>query len=324
MANKKVFITRQIPKKGIDMLVEAGLDVEIGSMTKALSQKEIIKRAKGAEALLCLLVDKIDEGVLASLLPELKIVANYAVGYDNVDVKAAKERGIVVTNTPGVLTDAVAEHTVALTLALAKRLVEADNYVRAGKYKGWEPDLFVGGELKGKVAGIVGHGRIGCQVAEIFQKGFGMKILYHDANRDEQAEARCGISYATLHELANQADVISLHVPLLPATHHLIGEKEFGLMKPTAYLVNTSRGPIVDEKALVSALKKKQIAGAGLDVYENEPKLTPGLAKLSNVILTPHTASATKEARETMAVMSAQNIIAVLSGQTPPNAVEVK
>ena len=185
-------------------------------------------------------------------------------------------------------------------------------FVRKGKFRGWEPNLFLGTELKGKTLGLVGHGRIGCRTAKIMQKGFGMRVIYYDAVRDQAREEQCGITYASLEQLLKEADVVSLHVPLLPSTEHLIGEKELRLMKPTSYIVNTARGPVIDEKALVKALQEKRIAGAALDVFEEEPKLASGLAKLENVLLTPHIASATNEAREQMATMAAQNIIDTL------------
>ena len=298
----KVFITTKIPEKGIEFLKMEGYQVEIGQL----------KNAKGAHALLCMLVDTIDARTMDVIGSQLKVISNMAVGLDNVDLEAAKQRGIKVTNTPDVLTGAVAEHTVALTLGIARRIAEADRFVRQGKFKGWDPLLLLGTELAGKVFGIVGHGRIGCRVADIMQKGFGMSVIYFDAVRDEAKESQCGIRYSQLDNLLKEADVVSLHVPLLPSTRHMIGEKELKMMKKTAYLINTARGAVVDEKALVLALKEKWIAGAALDVFEKEPALSPGLASLQNVVLTPHIASATKEAREHMAELAAQNIIAVL------------
>lgn len=310
----KVFITTKIPDKGIQILRDKGYEVSVGP-DHILSRREIMQKAKGVEALLCQLEDKIDAKFLDAIGSQLKVVANYAVGYDNIDLQEVKARHIAVCNTPGVLTQAVAEHTVGLILAVARRVVEADAFIRSGKYRGFDPDLFVGMELKGKVLGIVGHGRIGCRVADILQKAFEMNVIYYDIARDIQAERACGISYASLQELLIKADVVSLHVSLSPATKHLIGEKELNTMKSGAYLINTARGLVVDEKALVKILKGKRIKGAALDVFENEPKLAPGLAKLKNVVLTPHIGSATKEAREKMAEVSAQNIIAVIEGK---------
>jgi len=310
---EKVFVTTKIPDVGINLLKQKGYQVVVGSATRNLSRKEIIKKAKGFDALLCQLEDKIDGVVMDALLPNLKVISNYAVGLDNIDVKAARQRKIVVGNTPGVLTETVAEHTVGLILCIAKRIVEADCFIRAGKYKGFEPDLLVGVELMGKTLGIVGHGRIGCRAAQILQKGFGMRVVYYDIKGPGIHEV-CGAKKSSLKALLKEADVVSLHVPLLSSTRHLIGEREFKIMKKTSYLINTARGSVVNEKALVQALRGKGegIAGAGLDVFEKEPKLAPGLAKLSNVVLTPHIGSASKEARSAMAELAAKNIIMAL------------
>ena len=308
---KKVFVTTKIPEVGTNLLKQKGYQVVVGCATRNLSTKEIIKKAKGFDALLCQLEDKIDRHVMDALLPNLKVISNYAVGLDNIDEKAAKQRGIVVGNTPGVLTKTVAEHTVGLILAISKRIVEADRFIRAGKYRGFEPDLLVGTELMGKTLGIVGHGRIGCRTAQILQKGFGMRVVYYDIKGQGIHEV-CGAKKSSLKELLKVADVVSLHVPLLSSTHHLIGEREFKTMKKTAYLVNTARGAVIDEKALVLALKTNRIKGAALDVFEKEPKLAPGLVKQNNVVLTPHIASASVEARSAMAELAAKNIIVVL------------
>lgn len=319
----KVFITRKIPENGIRLLKQKGHKVKVGSQVRNLAAKEIAIKGKGADALLCLLTDTIDGKLMDALGPQLKVIANYAVGFDNIDVGAARKRSIQVTNTPGVLTEAVAEHAVALIFGIVRRLAESDRFVRAKKYKGWEPELFLGEELQGKILGIVGHGRTGCRVADILQKGLGMKVLYYDVVRDKKAEARCGIQYASFFGLLKKADVVSLHVPLLPSTRHLISRKELSAMKKTAYLINTSRGPVVDEKMLVKAMKKNWITGAALDVFESEPAFTPGLLDLENVLLTPHIASATRETRKKMAELAAKNIIAVLSGKKPQNPVRI-
>jgi lactate dehydrogenase-like 2-hydroxyacid dehydrogenase len=236
-------------------------------------------------------------------------------------VKAATERKISVSNTPGVLTEAVAEHTFALLLTVAKRIVEADRFTRGGEYKQWEPKGFLGPQIWGKTIGIVGLGRIGSFVAQISHGGFNMEVLYHDVKKNEEFEMRFSAKYRDLENLLKESDFVTIHVPLLPATHHLIGEKELGIMKKTAILINTSRGPVVDEASLVGALKAGKIAGAGLDVFEKEPELTLGLAELPNVALTPHTASATREARSAMSKIAAENIAAALEGKTPPNLV---
>src|SRR3989338_331460 len=298
---RKVFVSKQAPQKAVQLLQSAGFEVEVGDM----------KNAKNADALFSLVIDKVDVKLMEAS-PQLKVVSNMAVGLDNIDQEAAKQRGIAVKNPPDVLTESVAEHAVLLILGIARKVSQADMFVRKGKFKGWDPQLFLGTELKGKTLGLVGHGRIGCRTAEIMQKGFGMRVIYYDALRDQVREEQCGITYASLEQLLKEADVVSLHVPLLPTTKHLIGDKELGLMKPTSYIVNTARGAVIDEKALVKALQNGVIAGAALDVFEEEPKLASGLAKLENVLLTPHIASATNEARERMAILAAQNIIDAL------------
>ncbi|MBI2664550.1 D-glycerate dehydrogenase [Candidatus Woesearchaeota archaeon] len=315
----KVFVTRQIPETGISMLRKK-YSVTVSKKNRALTKKELIAGTKGKDALLCLLTDKIDMRVLKAS-KKLKVVANYAVGFDNIDVKAASKLKIPVTNTPGVLTDAVADHACALMLGISRRIAESDKFVRAGKYRGWEPMLLLGGDFRNKTLGILGLGRIGSAVAESMHRGFGMKILYYDIKKNMQFERSVKAKFSSVQQVMKNSDYISVHVPLLPATRHLVGAKELRMMKKSAYLINTSRGPVVDEKALVKALRKKQIAGAALDVFEKEPKLSAGLAKLDNVILTPHTASATNAARNEMSRIAAKNIIAVLSGKKAPNAV---
>ena len=319
----KIFITRQIPEKGINMLKEKGHEVAVGPEEK-ISREELLAGVKGVEAILSVLTEKIDGEVMEAAGKQLKIIANYAVGYNNIDVAEAKKRDIMVTNTPGVLTDAVAEHTVALLFAIAERIVEADRYTRAGKFKAWGPKLLLGADIKGKTLGIVGLGRIGSAVAQRMQDGFGVKIIYFDIRRNEELEKKFNIEYRELDDLLKEADFVSLHTALTNETRHLINTERLKLMKPTAYLINTSRGPIVDEKALLEVLKNKTIAGAALDVFENEPELTPGLTELENIVLTPHIASATKGTRDKMAEMAANNIVAALEGQTPMNLVEQK
>jgi len=228
----------------------------------------------------------------------------------------------MVSNTPGVLTEAVAEHALALIFSTAKSIVEADKYVRSGKYTQWEPKGFLGPQLTGKTLAIIGLGRIGSMVAEVAHLGLKMDILYHDVKRNEDFESKVDAKFGELDEVLKQADVVSIHVPLLPATKHLINKEKLSLMKNSAILINTSRGPVVDEKALIEALSSKQIWGAGLDVFENEPALSPGLVELPNVVITPHTASATIEARDAMSKIAAENILAALDGQTPPNLVK--
>lgn len=317
----KIFVTRLIPDSGINLLRDKKYDVAISRFDRALTRKEIIKYAKGVDALLCLLTDKIDGEIMDGIGKQLRIIANYAVGVDNIDIEAAKTRGIMVSNTPGVLTEAVAEHTIALLFAATKRIAEADRFARAGKFKGWEPMFLLGSDVAGKILGIIGLGRIGGEVAKRMRDGFNVKIIYYDQMRNEEVEKALGIEYFDLETLLKMADFVSIHVPLLPSTKHLISERELKLMKSSAYLINTSRGPVIDEKALVEALKNKTIRGAALDVFEFEPKFSPGLAKLNNVVLTPHIASATEETRGKMSELAAQNIIDALSGRKPKNLV---
>tara|TARA_B100001971_G_C18241464_1_gene571241 strand:- start:944 stop:1930 length:987 start_codon:yes stop_codon:yes gene_type:complete len=328
MKKFKVFVARKIPEAGITLLKKAGLDVEINKdENKILSKKELIRKIKDKNALLSLLTDKIDKEVLSSA-PNLKIIANYAVGFDNIDVKAASEKGITVTNTPGVLTETVAEHTFALMMASARRIVESDKFTKQGKYKAWGPLLFLGHDLKDKTLGIIGLGRIGSAVAKRAVKGMGMKLIYNKRHRDKPFEKKYGAEFASLNTLLKKSDFISIHVPLTPKTRHLISSKEFKLMKNNAILVNTSRGPIVDEKALVNALKNKKIAGAALDVFECEPEITCStssitqLRDLDNVILTPHIASASVETRSKMAEMAALSIVDFAKGKLPKNIVK--
>lgn len=323
----KIFVTRPIPEAGINTLKEKGYEVVVSAYDRVLTKEELITALRGQnyDAVLCLLTDKIDGEVLDTAGKQVKIFANYAVGFDNIDLKAAEERGMMITNTPGVLTNTVAEHTFALMLAVAHRIAEADRFTRAGKYEGWAPMLLLGNDVSGKTIGIVGLGRIGSRVAHHAVKGFDAKVIYHDIKRNEDFEKEFGAVYKEkLEDLLKEADFVSIHVPLLDATRHLINAERLKVMKPTAYLINTSRGPIVDEAALVGALKNKTIRGAAIDVFENEPKLAPGLAGLENVIITPHIASGTEETRSAMAELAAQNIIAALEGKEPPNLVKKK
>ena len=314
----KIFVTRRIPEPGLELL-RKNHEIEVFPRNRIPTKKEIIDGIKGKDGLLCLLTDPVDKEVINSE-PNLKMIASYAVGYDNIDVKVATERGIPVSNTPGVLTDTTAEMAWALLFSVARRIVEADSFTKAGKFEGWGPMLMLGQDVTNKTLGIVGAGRIGTAFA-LKSKGFSMKVLYVDGKTNSTLEKELGAKKVEFNELLKQSDYISLHVPLLPSTNHLIGEKELQMMKKTAVLINTSRGPVVDEKALVKALKEKWIFGAGLDVYEHEPEVTEGLKKLNNVVLQPHSASATFETRSKMAVMAAENMIAGLKGEIPPNCV---
>ena len=314
----KIFVTREIPEIGIKMLKDKGYDVSVYSEDKVIPREELLSNVKGCDAILSLLTDKIDAGVFDAAGSQLKVVANYAVGFNNIDIEEAKKRELIITNTPGVLTDTVAEHTFGLILSIAQRVTEGDRYVRAGKFVGWEPMLLLGNDISKKTLGVLGLGRIGSRVAHHAARGFEMKIIYYDVKRDEQFEKEYGAEFkATPEELLKEADFVSIHVPLLDSTKHLINAERLSMMKPTAYLVNTSRGPVIDEKALVEALKNKVIRGAALDVFENEPALAPGLPGVNNAVLTPHAASATEETRGEMAKLAAPNIIDVLEGGKP-------
>ena len=318
----KVFITRKIPESGTNLLKEKKYEVDVSRKDGVLTKKELIAAltAKEFNAVLCLLTDTIDSDVFDAA-PKAKIFANYAVGVNNIDIEEAKRRGVFISNTPDVLTNSVAEHAIALLMALAKRIPEGDRFVREGKYAGWAPELLLGTDLLGKTLGILGTGRIGSRVAEIAAKGLGMKVIYYDVARNDILEKNVGASFRkTPEEVLSEADAVSIHVPLLESTRHLINAERLSKMKKTAYLINTSRGPVVDEAALVAALTQGIIRGAALDVFEHEPKLASGLSGLSNVIITPHTASATEETRSAMSRVAAENIIAALEGKTPPNA----
>jgi glyoxylate reductase len=313
----KIFVTRNIPDAGIKLLKSKGHTVRISKQKGPISRVDLVKGVKWCDALLCLLTDKIDKKII-NTNPNLKIIANYAVGYDNIDQDYAWSKGIAVSNTPSLeISNAVAEHTFALIMACLHHLTEADDFVRDKKYKFWDPNLYIGPKIKNKKLGIIGLGRIGARVAEIAYGGMGMEVVYYDIRRDKSFEKKYKAKFCTLTKLLKESDIVSLHVPLLKSTKHLISAKELKMMKKTSYLINTSRGPVIDEKALVSALQKKVIAGAGLDVYEFEPRLTPGLTKLRNVVLTPHIASASLEARQDMSRIAAKNIMAVLKGKKP-------
>jgi lactate dehydrogenase-like 2-hydroxyacid dehydrogenase len=316
---KTVYVARMIPQETIDEL-RKHFEVLVNPEDRALTKAELKEKAKGCDAIVSLITDTIDGELLDAVGPQCKIVANYAVGINNFDVAAATKRGVVLTNTPGVLDDATATHTFALLLATARRIVEADRYVRAGKWKGWSPMFFIGMDVDRKTLGIAGLGRIGTNVARK-ARGFDMKIIYSGTNRNPQAEKEVGAAYVDKEALLRESDFLTLHVPLTPETRHYIGEKELKLMKKTAVLINASRGPVVDEKALLKALQEKQIWAAGLDVFENEPEIVPGLLELDNVVVVPHIASATTETRINMGKIALNNIVKVLNGQPPDTCV---
>jgi lactate dehydrogenase-like 2-hydroxyacid dehydrogenase len=324
----KVYVTRTIPDAGLALLKAKKYDVVVNPDDRVHTTPELIAvlAKEKPDALLSLLTDKIDAAVLEAAGPQLKIVANYAVGFDNVDLAAAKAKHIAVTNTPSaVVSDSVAEHTFALILALAHRVVESDGFARAGRYHGWDPNLMVGTLLVGKTIGVIGLGRIGAGVVTRAVKGMGMRAMYYDLKPNLAFEQETGAIFETMEKVLAQSDVVSVHVPLMEKTRHLISTPQLALMKPTAYLVNTARGPIVDEKAVLQALTDRKIAGFATDVFECEPSIDCDptdhleLKAMPNVILTPHTASATVEARQDMSRIAAENIIAVLGGQPPIN-----
>ena len=316
----KKFVTRQIPEAGIKLLKEKGYEVSVYQGDEMIPRAELLESVKGCDAILPLLTDKMDAEVFEAAGPQLKVVANYAVGFDNINLEDAKKHNVFATNTPDVLTETVAEHAFGLILSIAQRITEGDRFTRAGKYKGWAPLLMLGNDVSHKTLGVLGLGRIGSRVAHHGARGFDMRVIYYDVKRNEAFEKEYGAEFvADPEELLKKADFISVHVPLLPTTKHLINAERLKMMKPTAYLVNTSRGPVIDEVALADALKNKVIRGAGLDVFENEPQLAPGLAELENVILTPHAASATEETRAKMSEVAALNIIDALEGGRPRN-----
>jgi lactate dehydrogenase-like 2-hydroxyacid dehydrogenase len=308
-----------IPEACIDQL-RKHFDVDVNPEDRALSYDELKQKVRGKNAIVSLLTDTIDGGLLDAAGPQCKIVANYAVGFNNFDLKAATERNVILTNTPGVLDDATATLTFTLLLATARRIAEADAYVRAGKWRGWAPMFFVGLDVDRRTLGIAGLGRIGKNVARK-AAGFDMKIIYSDVNRDLAFEKEHNATYVDKATLLKESDFLTLHVPLLPETKHYIGAAELKQMKKTAVLINAARGPVVDEKALVEALRAKTIWGAGLDVFEDEPTLAPGLAELDNVVIVPHIASATAETRFKMGEIAVNNVIKVLTGQAPDTCV---
>jgi len=320
---QKIFVTRKIPDVGIKMLQDKGFAVDIYPKDEILSHKKLLGILKKGDydGVISLITDSIDKSIF-DIAPSVKIFSNYATGFDNIDLVEAKKHAVTITNAPSdIASESVAEHAIALMLTLAARIVEANEFVRKGKYKGWDPMGFIGEDILGKTLGIIGVGRIGSRVAH-YAKGLGLNIIYSDVARNDNLEKECGAVFCnSVEELLPKSDFVSIHVPLMDSTHHLINEARLKLMKRTAFLINTSRGPVIDEKALVTALQNKTIAGAGLDVFEFEPKLSAGLSKLSNVVLTPHIASASIEARNDMSVIAAQNIIDFFDGKTPKNRI---
>ena len=320
----KILVTRHIPSPGIELLrTLPDVSVDVFTEDMIIPRDELLKRVVGVDILLSILTDKINAEVMDTAGPQLKMIANYAVGFDNIDLIEAKKRGIVVTNVPTTeINESVAEHAIALIFALAHRVVETDRFTREGKYHGWGPELLLGTDIAGKTLGIIGGGAIGSGLAKRMEDGFNVKIIYNDIKQNPKFESDFNAEFRSKEALLAEADIVSLHVPLLPSTTHLIGKAEFAMMKPTAFLINTSRGPVVDEAALIDALENHLIAGAGLDVFEHEPNIPDRLRALKNVVLTPHTASAVLSTRIAMSNQIVKNITAFLAGEIPPNAVK--
>lgn len=310
MKTRRIYITREIQDVGVNLLKEKGYKVDISKKDRPLTKEELKKALskKKYDAVICLLTDHIDKEIFDTC-PTAKIFANYAVGYNNINLEDAKKRGMTITNCRGTSAHAVAEFTVGLIFSLTARIVEGDLFVRKGKYKGWKPDLFLGEDVFGKTLGLVGSGSIGSLVAEILHKGFKCKVIYHDIMKNSVIEATCDAQHMSLEEVLKNADMVSIHTPLLPSTKHLINKKNIHLMKEKAILINTARGPVVEEEALIHALKEKKIVGAGLDVYEFEPHVNEAFIKMTNVVLTPHIASARESARNEMSILCAKNIV---------------
>jgi len=315
MPRANIYITRMIQQEMIDTL-RASHDVEVSPHDRALTRAELLQQVRGRDAVISMLTDGIDGALLDAAGPQCRIVANFAVGFNNFDLQAATQRGVILTNTPGVLDEATATHAWALLLATARRITETDRYVRAGHWLGWGPLAFLGLDVDHKTLGIAGGGRIGSNFARK-AAAFDMKVIYSDVARLPEFERQCGATFVDKATLLRESDFLSLHLPLLPETRHYIGAQELAAMKPTAVLINAARGPVVDEVALVHALRNKVIWGAGLDVFENEPLLAPGLAELDNVVVVPHTASATIQTRLAMAKIAVDNVLSVLKGEPP-------
>ncbi|MEO0123466.1 MAG: D-glycerate dehydrogenase [candidate division WOR-3 bacterium] len=321
MKNKdKIYITRNLPKPAIDLLKKYFL-IEIYKKEQPIKKFELKKALRDKTGLISLLTDNIDKEVIGNA-PLLKIIANYAAGYNNIDITEATKKGIMVTNTPDVLTETTADLTWGMILAVARRIPEAEKFLRKGRFKGWEPLLFLGHDVHHKTIGIIGMGRIGRAVARR-AAGFGMKIIYYDKFRlPTKQEKNLSLNYKPFEYILKNADFITIHTPLTKETYHMISYRAFNLMKKTAFLINTARGPIIDEKELIKALKYKKIAGCALDVFENEPRVSKELLKMDNVLLLPHIGSATLETRTNMALICAKNLIAALiENKTPPNLV---
>lgn len=316
-------MTRPIHEEGMRLLRDKGYEITTGEAGAIPTHESVITalRAVPYDAVVTFLTDQVD-ATLFDAVPSAKIFSNYSVGFNNVHLEDAEARGVSITNTPGCAGNAVAEHAVALMLAVTTRLVEGDRYMRAGKFAGWQPDLLMGTDLSGKTIGFVGVGDIGARTAKMLSRGFGCRIVYNDVARNAELEKEDAAVFMERDQLFREADIVSIHVPLLPATKHLVNAEVLSSMKSTAILINTARGPIVDEVALVEALKNKTIAGAGLDVYEFEPKVTEELLTLDTVVLTPHIASSRETVRARMSEIVAQNIISFFETGSPMTPVK--
>ena len=317
--NPNVFLTRRIPPEGIDLLRQH-TNLHIFPHDRCINRDEIIASVASSEAILCMLSDRIDAAVIEAA-PLLKVISNYAVGFNNIDIDAARRRNIVVTNTPGVLTDTTADTAFALIMACSRRIASAERWLRTNEFDGWAPLMFLGHDLTGKTLGILGAGRIGQAVAKRGALGFDMRILYTARNTKEELEKKYGASRVDLDRLLAESDVISIHVPLTAETNHLIGRREFELMKHSAVLVNTARGPVIDEHALVDALESRRIFAAGLDVFEFEPHISDRMKALDSIVILPHIGSASFLTRAKMSVIAARNILEVLAGREPMHRV---
>ncbi len=320
----KILVTQKVPAPAYPLLEAIG-DVEANMEEEVIwPYEELLHRGPGHDYIYCLLTDNVDANFLEACVaatPRLKMVANMAVGFNNIDVETATRLGVAVSNTPGVLSDTTADLAFALLMATARRIPEAERFLRAGKFKGWGPLLFCGAEVHHSTLGLIGAGRIG-KIVTKRASGFEMKVIYYDVYRlSPEDEAALNMTYLPMDDVLKQADFVSVHTPYMPSTHHLISERELDLMKPTAIIINTARGPIIDEKALVKALQAGKIAGAGLDVFEHEPAIEPELLTMENVVLLPHIASASLKTRTLMATMASDNIVAHFHGQRPPNVV---
>lgn len=320
MPKLKIYVTRDQPGTALQEL-QTLYDVKINLEDRPVTKEELLTEVKGVSGIIACVGDRIDGEIMDESGGTLKAICNAIVGFDNIDLKAATERGIYVTNTPGVLTETVADLTFGLLLASSRRITEADRFIRTGKWPGWGPKQFLGFDVHGKTLGIIGLGRIGSAVAKR-AKGFNMNLLFYDVIRNPDLENELGLTFASMNEVLNKADYVTVHVPLLPQTHHLIGKKELELMKKNAFLINTSRGPVIDEKALIQALQKETIRGAGIDVWDPEPPNSDNpLLKMENVVALPHIASASVETRSRMIEMAIENLNSILGGKTPPNLV---